>query len=63
MTDSTLFMKHDAIVDLIAEDVLITGAGLIGSMAVAICRFVGARHIVVTDLMDYRLDLARKMAG
>jgi len=48
---------------MLGEDVLITGAGLIGSIAVAICRFVGARHIVVTDLSDYRLDLAKKMGA
>jgi len=48
---------------LIGEDVLITGAGLIGSMATAICRFAGARHIVVSDLSDYRLDIARKMGA
>ncbi|MBN2693440.1 L-threonine 3-dehydrogenase [bacterium] len=48
---------------LIGEDVLITGSGLIGSMAVAICRFVGARYVVTTDLSDYRLDLAKKMGA
>jgi len=48
---------------LIGEDVLITGAGLIGSMATAICRYAGARHIVVSDLNDYRLELARKMGA
>lgn len=48
---------------LIGEDVLITGAGLIGSMATAICRYAGARHIVVSDLSDYRLDLAKKMGA
>ncbi len=48
---------------VIGEDVLITGAGLIGSMAVAICRFAGARHIVVTDISEYRLDIARKMGA
>ncbi len=48
---------------LIGEDVLITGAGLIGSMATAICRYAGARHIVVSDLSDYRLGLARKMGA
>ncbi len=48
---------------LIGEDVLITGAGLIGSMATAICRYAGARHIVVSDLSDYRLDIARKMGA
>lgn len=48
---------------LIGEDVLITGAGLIGSMATAICRYAGARHIVVSDLSDYRLGLAKKMGA
>lgn len=48
---------------LVGEDVLITGAGPIGVMAVAIARFVGARHIVITDVNDYRLDLARKMGA
>jgi len=46
--------------DLVGEDVLITGAGPIGVMAVAICRHVGARHIVVTDINEFRLDLALK---
>lgn len=49
--------------DLVGEDVLITGAGPIGVMAVAIARFAGARHIVITDVNDYRLDLARKMGA
>ncbi len=48
---------------LIGEDVLITGAGLIGSMATGIARFAGARHIVVTDFSDYRLDIAKKMGA
>ncbi|HBE04137.1 MAG: L-threonine 3-dehydrogenase [Spirochaetes bacterium GWF1_41_5] len=48
---------------LLAEDVLITGAGLIGSMAVGICKFAGARNIVVTDLNEYRLAIARKMGA
>ena len=48
---------------LIAEDVLITGAGLIGSMATAICRFAGARFVVVSDLSDYRLEIAKKMGA
>ncbi|MCK5760029.1 MAG: L-threonine 3-dehydrogenase [Candidatus Delongbacteria bacterium] len=48
---------------LIGEDVLITGAGLIGSMAVAIARFAGARHIVVTDISEYRLEIAKKMGA
>lgn len=49
--------------DLVGEDVLITGAGPIGIMAVAIARFSGARHIVITDVNDYRLDLARTMGA
>jgi threonine 3-dehydrogenase len=48
---------------LIGEDVLITGAGLIGSMATAICRFAGARYVVVSDLSDYRLEIAKKMGA
>ena len=48
---------------LLGEDVLITGAGLIGTMAVAICRFAGARNIVVTDLSDYRLNIAKQMGA
>ena len=47
--------------DLVGEDVLITGAGPIGIMAAAVCRHVGARHVVISDINDYRLDLARKM--
>jgi len=49
--------------DLVGEDVLITGAGPIGIMAAAIARYAGARHIVITDINDYRLDLARKMGA
>ena len=49
--------------DLIGEDILITGAGPIGCMAVAICKHVGARNIVITDVNDYRLDLARQMGA
>ena len=48
---------------VLGEDVLITGAGLIGTMATGICRFAGARHIVVTDLSDYRLDIAKRMGA
>lgn len=49
--------------DLVGEDVLITGAGPIGIMAVAIARHVGARNIVITDVNDFRLDLAEKMGA
>ena len=47
--------------DLVGEDVLITGAGPIGLMSAVIARHVGARNIVLTDINDYRLDLAKKM--
>lgn len=49
--------------DLLGEDVLITGAGPIGVMAVAIAKKAGARHVVITDVNDYRLDLAREMGA
>jgi len=49
--------------DLVGEDVLITGAGPIGIMAAAIARHVGARHIVITDVNDYRLSLAKQMGA
>lgn len=49
--------------DLVGEDVLVTGAGPIGIMAAAIARHVGARHVVVTDVNDYRLALARKLGA
>ena len=47
--------------NLVGEDVLITGAGPIGIMAAAVCKFVGARHVVITDINDERLDLAKKL--
>lgn len=49
--------------DLVGEDVLITGAGPIGCMGAAIARHAGARHVVVTDVNDYRLDLARRLGA
>jgi len=49
--------------DLVGEDVLITGAGPIGCMAAAICQHVGARYVVVTDVNDYRLELAKKLGA
>lgn len=49
--------------DLVGEDVLITGAGPIGIMAAAVAKHVGARHVVITDINEYRLDLARKMGA
>lgn len=49
--------------DVLGEDVLITGAGPIGIMAVAIVNHAGARHVVITDVNEHRLDLARKMGA
>lgn len=49
--------------DLVGEDVLITGAGPIGVMAAAIAQFVGARNVVVTDINDYRLSLAKDLGA
>ena len=49
--------------DLIGEDVLITGAGPIGAMASAIAKHVGARNVVITDVNDFRLTLAKKMGA
>ena len=49
--------------DLVGEDVLITGAGPIGCMAVPICKHAGARHVVITDVNPYRLELAKKLGA
>jgi threonine 3-dehydrogenase len=49
--------------DLVGEDVLITGAGPIGTMAVALCTFVGARYVVITDVNPYRLELAKRLGA
>lgn len=48
---------------VLGEDVLITGAGPIGLMAIPIVRKAGARHVVITDLNPFRLELARKMGA
>lgn len=48
---------------VVGEDVLITGAGPIGIMAVAIAKYAGARNVVITDVNPYRLDLARRMGA
>ena len=53
---------HGPVVPRPGEDVLITGAGPIGCMAAAVARHAGARHVVVTDLNPYRLELARRWA-
>ena len=49
--------------DLLGEDVLITGAGPIGSMAAAVCRHAGARHVVITDVGPERLETAKKLGA
>src|SRR5207248_3337544 len=49
--------------DMTGEDVLITGAGPVGAMAAAVARHVGARYVVVTDVNEYRLQLAKKMGA
>lgn len=49
--------------DLVGEDVLITGAGPIGAMACAVAKHAGARHVVITDVNDYRLNLARELGA
>jgi len=49
--------------DMVGEDVIITGAGPIGCMAAAIARHVGARNVVITDVNDYRLSLAKKLGA
>lgn len=48
--------------DLVGEDVLITGAGPIGIMAAAVCQYAGSRRVVLTDINDWRLNLARQVA-
>ena len=49
--------------DLLGEDILITGAGPIGVMAAAVCRHAGARHVVITDVIEQRLQLAQKLGA
>jgi threonine 3-dehydrogenase len=49
--------------DVVGEDVLITGAGPVGIMAAAIVRHIGARHVVITDVNPYRLELAKKVGA
>ena len=48
---------------VLGEDVLITGAGPIGIMAIPVVRHAGARHVVITDMNPFRLELARKMGA
>jgi threonine 3-dehydrogenase len=49
--------------DMVGEDVLITGAGPIGAMAAAVARHIGARHVVITDVNDFRLGLAKQLGA
>ena len=64
MFDAVGNATHTALMfNLVGEDVLITGAGPVGILAVAIAKYAGARRVIVTDLNDYRLELARKMGA
>ena len=64
MFDAVGNATHTALMfNLVGEDVLITGAGPIGILATAICKYAGARRVIVTDLNDYRLGLAHKMGA
>lgn len=64
MFDAVGNATHTALMfNLVGEDVLITGAGPIGMLAVAIAKYAGARRVVITDLNDYRLNLAMKMGA
>src|SRR5947199_10457354 len=49
--------------DLLGEDVLITGAGPIGIMGAAVAKHAGARYVVITDVNDHRLALAKQMGA
>ena len=49
--------------DLVGEDVLITGAGPVGLLSIAVARHVGARNVVITDVNEYRLELARRLGA
>jgi len=64
MFDAVGNATHTALMfNLVGEDVLITGAGPVGILAAAIAKYAGARRVVVTDLNDYRLGLARRMGA
>lgn len=64
MFDAVGNATHTALMfNLVGEDVLITGAGPVGILAIAIAKYAGARRVIVTDLNDYRLELARKMGA
>lgn len=64
MFDAVGNATHTALMfNLVGEDVLITGAGPIGIIAVAIAKYAGARRVIITDLNDYRLGLAKKMGA
>lgn len=64
MFDAVGNATHTALMfNLVGEDVLITGAGPIGMIAVAICKYAGARRVIITDINDNRLSLARKLGA
>lgn len=64
MFDAVGNATHTALMfNLVGEDVIITGAGPIGIIAAGICRYAGARNVIITDVNDFRLDLAKKMGA
>jgi threonine 3-dehydrogenase len=64
MFDAVGNATHTALsFNLVGEDVLIAGAGPIGILAVAICKYAGARRVISTDMNEYRLGLAKKMGA
>lgn len=64
MFDAVGNATHTALMfNLVGEDVLITGAGPIGMISVAIAKYAGARRVIITDINDYRLELAKKMGA
>ena len=64
MFDAVGNATHTALsFNLVGEDVIITGAGPVGILAVAICKYAGARRVITTDMNDYRLGLAKKLGA
>jgi threonine 3-dehydrogenase len=64
MFDAVGNATHTALMfNLVGEDVIITGAGPIGIIAAGICRYAGARNVIITDVNDFRLGLAKQMGA
>ena len=64
MFDAVGNATHTALMfNLVGEDVIITGAGPIGIIAAGICKYAGARNVIITDVNDFRLGLAKKMGA